>query len=82
MLHNNKLVRTIVEIDFYNKIFPQDGFEFWIPAVLMYFGISIILSFGLSFILGKIFNLYLFNRFIEYIALQLRTFFFLRLLYF
>ena len=75
MLHNNKLVRTIVEIDFYNKIFLRDGFEFWIPAVLMYFGISIILSFGLSFILGKIFNLYLFNRFIEYIALQLRTFF-------
>lgn len=53
MLHNNKLVRTIVEIDFYNKIFLRDGFEFWIPAVLMYFGISIILSFGLSFILGQ-----------------------------
>lgn len=75
MLHNNKLVRTIVEIDLFLKIFLRDGFEFWIPAVLMYFGISIILSFGLSFILGKIFNLYLFNRFIEYIALQLRTFF-------
>ena len=30
MLHNNKLVRTIVEIDFYNKIFLRDGFNvFW-----------------------------------------------------
>ncbi len=75
MLHNNKLIRLFVEVDYYNNIFKHHGLEFWIPAVFLYFTMSAILSFFFAFILDKLFCSSFFNRMVEYISFKVQFFF-------
>lgn len=56
LLHNNKLIRTIVEVDYYNRFADWFGSYNFLVAIITYFIISVSLSFIIGSLLKKIFE--------------------------